>query len=76
MSKPTSVDTSDFMLMPELSRCTARAVKTLYDDHYTGRGELAPILTKLGGRLGCWREDYEAFKQSRRRLHTEPKLAA
>ena len=67
---------SDFIFVSELSKRTGLPGGSIYNQHSSGRGALAPILVKLGGRLGCWREDYEAFKQSRRRLHTEPKLAA
>jgi predicted DNA-binding transcriptional regulator AlpA len=42
--------------------------KSIYNQHSSGKGPLAPILVKLGGRLGCWRADYEAWKASQRRF--------
>ena len=52
---------SDFIPVVELSRLTTIPVKTIYNQHSTGKGPLAPILTKLGSRLGAWRADYEAW---------------
>lgn len=59
---------SDFIPATELSELTGRKLKTLYNEHSTGRGPLAPILTKFGDRLGVWRADYEQFKDSQRKL--------
>ena len=54
----------------ELSKLTGLAVKTIYNQRgrCKDRGALAPILTKLGGRVGCWRADYDVFVASQRRL--------
>ncbi|HEY0941904.1 MAG TPA: hypothetical protein VGE08_17560 [Steroidobacter sp.] len=59
---------SDFIPAQELSKLTGRSLKTIYNEHSTGKGPLAPILTKFGDRLGVWRADYEAFKASQRKL--------
>jgi hypothetical protein len=63
-----SVQTSDFVPVSELSKLTGRSLKTLQNDHSAGRGPLSKILTKFGGRLGCWRADYDAWIRSQRKL--------
>jgi hypothetical protein len=45
---------------------------TLYNSHASGRGPLAEIITKFGGRVGAWRDDVEAYIASQRRLRDEP----
>lgn len=64
---------SDFIPVAELSELTAISIKTLYNGHSAGSGPLAPILCKLGGRLGCWRSDYESWVGKQRRMPTEAK---
>jgi hypothetical protein len=59
---------SDFMVVPALAAATSFKPKSIYNQHSSGRGPLAPILVKVGGRLGCWRADYEAWKASQRRM--------
>lgn len=62
---------SDFIPVAELARRTGYDPKTFYNQHSRGDGPFAGILTKLGGRLGCWRDDYEAFVARARRLKCE-----
>lgn len=59
---------SDFILAPDLAALTGTKVKSLYQQRWSGKGDLAPILTKFNGRLGAWRADYDALVASRRRL--------
>ncbi|MDB6102559.1 MAG: hypothetical protein JWO52_2558 [Gammaproteobacteria bacterium] len=59
---------SDWIPVAELAKLTKRELKSLYNDHSARRGPFAKILVKLGGRLGCWRADYEALKAQQRRL--------
>jgi len=61
----------DFIPAAELSKLTGYAPKSLYNQHSTGRGPLAPILTKFGMRLGAWRADYEAFVASQRKFRDQ-----
>jgi len=51
----------DFIGAAELGSLTGFSLSGLYSMHATGRGALAPILTKLGSRIGVWRLDYERF---------------
>lgn len=67
-SNQRSQTVSDWIPVAELAALTGRRPKSLYNDHSAGRGPFATILTKLGGRLGCWRDDYEALKAEQRRL--------
>ncbi len=59
---------SDFISATELSQLTGYTVNAIYAQHQRETGVLAPILTKLGAKVGCWREDYEVWKASLRRL--------
>jgi hypothetical protein len=59
---------SDFIPAAELAQLTNRSLKTIYNEHSTGRGPLAPILTKFGDKLGAWRADYEQLTQAQRKL--------
>jgi hypothetical protein len=59
---------SDFIGTEELSQLTGYTVNAIYAQHARKAGALAPILTKFGFKVGCWRADYEAFKQAGRRL--------
>lgn len=70
-SNETVVVTGDFIPLGTLSKLLHTKPKTLYNQHASRSGPLASILTKLGGRLGCWREDYEAWKAKQRRLRPE-----
>lgn len=62
---------SDFIRAQELARLTPFELKTIYNQHSTQTGALAPILVKVGGRLGAWRADYEAWRDSQRRFVQE-----
>ena len=63
---------SDFIrAVPELVQLSGFAPQTIYNMHYYQRGALWPILTKFGGRLGVWREDWERFKALQMRLPNE-----
>jgi hypothetical protein len=61
---------SSFMLVPEIEQETTFAKKSVYNMHSSGHGPLAEILCKVGGKLGCWREDFDIWKAARRRLKT------
>lgn len=67
---------SDFIPLIELSELVGVSRKTLYNQHSAGAGPLSPIMVKLGGRLGCWRDDYEVFKDSQRRIKIDRRQAA
>ena len=62
---------SSFMPVRELSQETNYAPKSIYNQHSRGRGALAPILVKVGGKLGVWRADYDIWVKSQRRLDGE-----
>jgi predicted DNA-binding transcriptional regulator AlpA len=59
---------TDFFSAAELAELTGFTVKTIYHQHSTQTGALVPILSKLGRRLGAWREDYDAWRAQQRRL--------
>ncbi len=59
---------SDFLPVVELSKLTPYKPKGIYNQYSSRVGPLVPILTKLGGRLGAWRADYEQWRDSQRRL--------
>jgi hypothetical protein len=58
----------EFMPLDELSAASTYAPNSLRNQHASGRGPLAPILTRFGGKLGCWRCDWDALVASQRRL--------
>lgn len=64
---------SDFISLNELAQLTGYSKKVFYNSHSAQRGPLHEILTKLGGRLGVWREDYEEWVGLQRRLSTSRK---
>jgi predicted DNA-binding transcriptional regulator AlpA len=66
---------TDFLSAAELAELTGFTVKTIYHRHSTQTGALAPILSKLGRRLGAWREDYDAWRAQQRRLPDVPRAA-
>jgi hypothetical protein len=59
---------SDFIGVKELSALTGFTPKTIYFQNSTRHGALVPILSKLGRKLGAWREDYEAWRAQQRKL--------
>jgi predicted DNA-binding transcriptional regulator AlpA len=59
---------SDFMLVPELEQATTFHRKSIYNMHSSGQGPLAPLLVKLGGKLGVFRTDYDAWLLAQRRI--------
>lgn len=59
---------SDFMLVRELAQRTGFRDKSIYTWHSANSGPLSGILCKVGGRLGCWRADYDLWVASQRRL--------
>jgi predicted DNA-binding transcriptional regulator AlpA len=59
---------ADFMRVPELAKVTGFSEGSFYTWHSSGGGPLAPILTKCGGKLGAWREDYLAWRESQRKF--------
>jgi hypothetical protein len=69
---------AEFMELAELSEASSFALNCLRNQHTSGRGALAPILTRFGGKLGAWRSDWEALVASQRRLTStaEQKTAA
>lgn len=58
----------DWIPAEQLERLTNVRLKTQYNQHSSGTGALAPILTKLGGRLGCWRSDYDVWRDAQLKL--------
>jgi predicted DNA-binding transcriptional regulator AlpA len=62
----------DFITVPPLAERTGYSPGSLYNQHSSGVGPLAPILTKMGGRVGVWRLDYEQWLDSQRRLKSPP----
>jgi predicted DNA-binding transcriptional regulator AlpA len=59
----------DFIPVRQLSERTGTPIKTLYNAHSQQKGPLHEILTKLGGRLGCWTADYDEWLDRQRKLH-------
>jgi len=59
---------SDFIKAGELSKLTGFSVHSFYNQHARQCGPMSSILTKLGGKLGAWRLDYEVWMRSQRRL--------
>src|ERR1700722_18244984 len=59
---------ADFISATELAVLTGCARKSIYTWHSSKSGPLAAILTKVGGRLGAWRDDYEMWKLSQRKM--------
>jgi predicted DNA-binding transcriptional regulator AlpA len=59
---------SDFIAATELATLVGVERKSIYNWHSAGSGPLNSILVKVGGRLGCWRSDYEQWRDSQRRL--------
>lgn len=58
----------DFIPVLELSRRTGFSVGGLRNQLYSGKGPLAPILCRLGGRVGCWTADYKQWTDSQRKF--------
>ena len=59
---------SDFIPVRELAQLTGYKLRSLYVQHSTQRGPLAPILSLLGHKLGTWRKDYEVWQARQRKL--------
>lgn len=59
---------TDFIGVKELAALTGFAPKTIYFQHSTQHGALVPILSKLGRKLGAWRDDYETWRNGQRKL--------
>lgn len=59
---------SVFLDIHALSELTSFTPRTIYNQHNSGKGVLVPILTKMGGRLGAWRQDFEAWVQTQRKF--------
>jgi predicted DNA-binding transcriptional regulator AlpA len=58
---------ADFIPLKELSKLTGLSVSSLYNAHVRGsKRPLAGVITKLGGRTGVWRVDYEAWLAKQR----------
>jgi hypothetical protein len=66
---------SDFMSIDEIAAATTFSPKSLYNQHSSGSGAFACLLTKIGGRVGCWRSDYELWIAAQRRITAETVLA-
>jgi hypothetical protein len=60
----------DFIPVARLSELTGFRPKSLYNQHSSGVGPLAVILTRLGSKVGVWRPDYEQWRDEQRRLHS------
>lgn len=65
----------DFIPIVQLSQLTGFAPGSLYNQHSSGVGPVAPILTKLGHRVGAWRQDYQQWVVSQRRLSPQQDAA-
>jgi len=65
----------DFIPVTQLAARTGFKAKSLYNQHSSGVGPLAPILTRLGSKVGAWRLDYERFVSEQRRLKDEDEAA-
>ena len=61
---------NEFVPLLELAELSGLAPRTIYNQRHRG-GHLASILTKFGGRVGCWRADWEQYKAAQRRLPAE-----
>jgi predicted DNA-binding transcriptional regulator AlpA len=58
----------DFMRVTELAQRAGLKPQTIYNMYSKGTGVLAPILTKFGSKLGCWRSDWDAFTAAQKKL--------
>jgi predicted DNA-binding transcriptional regulator AlpA len=58
----------EFITVAELAKLTGFSPKTIYNWWSSKTGPLATILVKFGDRLGCWRADYETFRDQQRKL--------
>lgn len=74
-ARPASGRPADFIPVPELAHRTGYEPKSIYNQKSTGVGPLAPILTKLGGRVGVWRVDYERWLAAQCRYHGSSEAA-
>jgi predicted DNA-binding transcriptional regulator AlpA len=61
-------DQPDFIAATELARLTGFQRKSIYNWHCAKSGPLKSILVKVGGRLGCWRSDYESWRDAQLKL--------
>jgi hypothetical protein len=59
---------SDFMRLLELAERSGFKQRSIRNQYHGEDGVLKPILTKFGGRLGCWRADWEKFVAQRQKL--------
>jgi predicted DNA-binding transcriptional regulator AlpA len=59
---------SDFIDAADLARLLGCSVRGLYNAHRDKSGPFAPILTKLGKRVGAWRADYEEWREAQRKF--------
>jgi hypothetical protein len=67
---------TDFLPIMTLAQLTGYAPGSLYNQHSRGIGPMAPILTKLGSRVGAWRPDYEQWRAAQLRLPAQPQPPA
>jgi predicted DNA-binding transcriptional regulator AlpA len=71
------IQQSDFISATELAVLTGFKRKSIYLWNCAGTGPLKPILVKVGGRLGAWRSDYEAWRDAQLKLKpAEPRSQA
>lgn len=66
----------DFIPAAKICELQCYAKKSLYHQFQTGEWPLAAILVKVGGRLGCWRTDYEQWLAAQRKLPCEQRGGA
>jgi hypothetical protein len=58
----------DFITAQMLAALMSCSLGDLHNQHSSGRGPVAALLVKVGGRVGVWRQDYETWRDSQRRL--------
>lgn len=62
---------NDWIPLEELSQLSTYGVNSMRNMHARKSGPLASILCKFGGKLGCWRSDWESYKRANRKLASD-----
>jgi hypothetical protein len=52
----------DFIFDNELAQLTGATTESIQHQYYSGTGALVPILSKVGRRVGAWREEYDTWR--------------
>lgn len=61
-------NTARFIPLAELALLRGCKPKTIQNEFSGGRGPMKDILTKLGGRVGAWSPDYDAWVARQRNV--------